>query len=316
MQDSAGKSIRLIKAAGKYLRAAAEANALYAVLLSLIILSSCTSLKDSYKAAPYSSLPGGCLFYFALDPVILPLDEVEDSIRPLLERTEEITGGAIRGEYYLLLRGSYPDTFAEKRISETAGWLKGDCNHCYHNEDRNISLFFARNNHIFVSNYMNPESGDKPIQKIYDNYKRRNKDDIADSFPSEYFTNRDRSNLFQFYSEKGSDIVPVLNERRLESPGIGAVEIVLKESVSDKREFMFESILSFSSEKEAGRYSPALKLVLLDLIRKEDSGYKAANGRRFSVVKDENILRVSDIIVSDRVTGRFFNKIIHTPLSK
>ncbi len=56
-----------------------------------------------------------------------------------------------------------------------------------------MALFFAKNNHIFVSNYINNETGEKPIERIYNKYMTDPGDsvpDSSDSFSGEYFSDR------------------------------------------------------------------------------------------------------------------------------
>ncbi len=316
MQNSAGKSIKLYQEAKKAPGTAPSGIIITAVVLIVILLSGCASLKDSRRTVPYGALPGDCLFYFALDPAIIPVEKVEKSIRPLFERTYEITGGGIRGEFYLLLRGRYPDAFAEKRISESPGWTEGNIRHSYNNRERNLSLFFAENNHIFATNYVNPVTGDNPLDKIYRNYryirdsgKNLKSSGITDNQAAgEYFLGWNRENLFQFFTVRGEEFVSLLDKKRLESAEVKELEVVLKDS--GKKTYLLESSISFSDEKEASKYSPVIKLVMLDLTRKKDSGVSAADGRKFTVKKDRSIIKVSDIIVTEKLTGDIFDKIM------
>jgi hypothetical protein len=74
--------------------------------------------------------------------------------------------------------------------------------------------------------------------------------------------------------------------------------------------YLLESSLSFSSERDARRYSPVLKLTLLDLVRDESSGIREGHGSGMSVVLEESYIRISDILVSDKCTDDFFNKLL------
>ena len=315
MQNSAEKS--LINKTAAVLRRSAENAGRYSVLFAasivLILLSGCTSVNSTYKAVPYGALPGDCLFYFATDPQILPLSDAEGSLRALLKRTDVIYGGVKKGDYYLLFKGSYPDAFAQKRISESPDWEKGEFRKCYYNESRNISLFFAKNNHIFVSNYINTETGEKPINELYNKYMT-GPDAVsvtADLFlPEVYFSGSKSGDLFQLYSQKGSGMLSMLPDQNISAEGLEDIEIILREKEGFKDRYSFEGSISFSDEKGAKSFSPVIKLILLDMIRDSNSGISSEDGIRFKLKKENSIIRISDIIISDKVTGVFFNKII------
>ena len=324
MQNSSGKSIKPEKAApvktGK--KTSGGIVSLYAVLVLVILLSSCTSLKTKERTVPYGAIPGDCLFYFAADPTVIPDDSpvLDKAINLLLSRTDEITGGGKKGEFYLLFKGKYPDAFAEKRIAEADGWQKDKYRKCYYNERENLSVYFVKNNHIFVCNYINIDTGEKPLEKIYNSYNLGTAENYPENVSgfdiSEFFINRDRENLFQLYSYSGSGLLTMFPENKLGSAVIESMEIFLRKNGKDDNRYMLESRLNFPSEKEAGKFSPVIKILILDLIRKKDSGITSPEGRKFTVIKDRSSIKVSDIIISDKVTGDFFNKIIRIPVTR
>ena len=313
LQDSSGKSIKTDREAKTALRSAPAGIIIPAVvILIVILLSGCASLKDSRRTVPYGALPGDCLFYFAADPSLVTAGspDLDRGLKSLLKRTDEIAGGGKKEEFYLLFKGRYPDAFAEQRIAESDEWSRGEYRKSYNNESRNLSVFFAENNHIFICNYMNRKTGEKPLEKIYNNYRNRSKGispESASAFNSaEFFTNRSKGTVFQLYSDYGSGLISMFPEKRLESAVLKDIEIFLNRSdISDDR-FSLESSLQFSSSEEAAKFSPVIKLVFLDLIRNMESGITSADGKRFTVQKEDSIIRISDIIVSRQGNRRFF----------
>ena len=324
MQDSSGKSIKPEKGEGRKAGTGAFGikYTLYAVIVLVMLLSSCTSLKEKERTVPYGAIPGDCLFYFAADASVIPDDspDLDKGIKLLLSRTDEITGGSKRGEYYLLFKGKYPDAFTERKIAEAAGWQKDQYRKCYYNERENLSVYFVKNNHIFVSNYINRETGEKPLEKIYNSYNKSTIDSSLESASgfkiAEYFLNRDRETLFQLYSYSGSGLISMFPEIKLESAGIKDIEIFLREYENSANRYILNSSMNFTTSKEAGKFSTIIKMLFLDLIRKTDSGITAADGKKFTVEKDRNTIQVSDIIVSDKVTGDFFNKLIRITIRR
>ena len=318
LQDSSGKSIKTERAAAVKNRteSAGDKLILFSALVLILLLGSCASLKDSRSAVPYGALPGDCLFYFAADPLLIPAGspDMDRGLKSLLKRTEEITGGGKKGEFYLLFKGRYPDAFAEKKIAESDEWSKGEYGKCYYNESRNLSLYFAENNHIFVCNYINKQTGEKPLEEIYNNYRNNSHAVYTGSDAgfdyAEYFLNRKRGTVFQLYSSYGSGLISMFPEKRLESAVLKDIEVFLGKSENEDGRFSLESSMEFSSSEEAGKFSPVIKLVFLDLIRNKESGVSSSDGKRFTVAKDDSIIRISDLAVSDKVTGDFFTKII------
>ena len=277
------------------------------MLIIMTVFGGCTSVKTDYKTVPYGAIPGDCLFYFTADPGLIPEDALDSRIKPLLKRTREITGAFEKGDFYLLLRGKYPDSFIEKRITESPDWEKDEAEDYYSNKISNLSVFFARNNYIFLTDYKNRITSVEPMKRVLGNYGSGTYPEVLD-----YFASRDEELLFQLYSDRGQELVSLLSEKRLKSLKLKGLEINLKDNAAENNDnsYCFESSLSFVSEKDAKIFSTIVKLILFDLVRDNKSGISVEQDKKMSVKLENSSILISDIIVSEKITDEILKKIL------
>ena len=287
MQNSTGKNLILIP------------------VMVILITTGCTTVKTDYKAVPYEAIPGDCLFYFTMLPEIIPDDNIDSSMKKLLKRTSRITGGYKEGSLYLLFNGRYPDSFVEKKISESELWIRDEKLGYYRNESSGLSLYFAENNYIFAALWREGSISPDPMRSILDG--RNCSNNVQGMFESS------KDMLFHLFSGNATELISRLPGKKIKPGNIKSIMLFLDNNEiadNDERSYLLKSILSFSSEKDAKRYSPVLKLTLLDLVRDKSSGITESSGSGMSVDLEGRVISISDILVSSESADDFFNKLL------
>ena len=254
---------------------------------------------------PPELIPGDCFLYFDFDPRLIPSEDYGTSMRRFLKKTDRITGGLKGENTYILLNGRYPDTFAEKRISESQEWAKDKSGKYYINREKKVSLFFAENNNIFVTNYSGSSSGSEPMDEIIANRFSGNQGNVFS-----YTDPEDKKKRLQLYSTEPGELFEYISPDRLFNADPEDLRLDIVNIAGKEGKLLLNCVFNFKTGKEAVLFSAVIKLYIIDALKKDNSSFTKDIMKKKLIRVEGSSLVIQDIEITEVMLKNIIRKML------